>query len=81
MLKTLENFLQCSFPLQLTPLPKFGDTHHLAEEYHISVYTSWKTQRRFTGTVSLQLFGSKGESNPIILDDGERLVKVFSSLN
>ena len=44
------------------------------EHYYISVYTSWESKSRFTGTVSLQLFGVHGESPPIELIDGKRQV-------
>ena len=44
------------------------------EQYHVSVYTSWESKGRFTGTVSLQLFGVRGDSLPIELIDGERQV-------
>ena len=44
------------------------------EHYHVSVYTSWESRSRFTGTVSVQLFGVDGESLPIELIDGERQV-------
>ena len=44
------------------------------EHYHISVYTSWESKGRFTGTVYLQLFGVNGESLPIELIDGQRKV-------
>lgn len=45
------------------------------EKYHVSVYTSWESPSRFTGAVSLQLYGEAGHSIPCPLVDGERKVR------
>ena len=63
-----------TIPLQLKPLPALPETSVFVERYHISVYTGWRTQGRFTGDVFLQLFCSERESSPFKLQDGERLV-------
>ena len=60
--------------LQLIPLPMIPLVESGEEHYHISVYTSWESKGRFTGTVSLQLFGVDGESRPFKLTDENRKV-------
>ena len=68
------------FTLQLIPLPMIPLVEGGEEHYHISVYTSWESKGRFTGTVSLQLYGVDGESLPFELTDRKRKVCTFDTL-
>ena len=60
------------------PLPSIPLVEGGAEHYHISVYTSWESKGRFTGTVSLQLFGVDGESLPFDMVGDERKVSAMN---